>query len=84
LGPAIIVVHCGFGLTGLTLVSRFLLPKLKIQIHDSEFSSAMLQAVMVFYGLAVALIAVTVWQTYSDVSKIVSEEATTLGALYAM
>jgi len=41
-----------------------------------------LQSVMVFYGLAVALIAVSVWQTYSDTSKIVSEEATALGALY--
>jgi hypothetical protein len=38
--------------------------------------------VMVFYGLAVALIAVSVWQTYSDTSKVVSEEATELAALY--
>jgi hypothetical protein len=42
----------------------------------------MLQAVMVFYGLALALIAVSVWQTYSDVEKVVSQEATTLAALY--
>ena len=49
---------------------------------DAEFSSAMLQAVMVFYGLAVALISVNVWQTYSDVSKIVSQEATAVAGLY--
>jgi hypothetical protein len=42
----------------------------------------MLQSIMVFYGLAVALIAVSVWQTYSDVAKIVSGEATALAALY--
>jgi hypothetical protein len=36
---------------------------------------------MVFYGLAVALI-VSVSQTYSDFSKIVSGEATTLAGLY--
>ena len=42
----------------------------------------MLQSVMVFYGLAVALIAVSVWQTYSDTSKVVSSEATALAALY--
>ena len=42
----------------------------------------MLQSVMVFYGLAVALIAVTVFQTYSDTSKIVTAEATALNALY--
>lgn len=35
-----------------------------------------------FYGLAVALIAVSVSQTHSDVSKIVSAEATALAALY--
>jgi hypothetical protein len=29
-----------------------------------------------------ALIAVNVWETYSDVSKIISQEATALGALY--
>ena len=37
---------------------------------------------MVFYGLALALIAASVWQTYSDVSKIVSQEATAIYALY--
>jgi len=42
----------------------------------------MLQAVMVFYGLAVALIAVSVWQSYSDTSKLVSQEAATLAAIY--
>ena len=51
-------------------------------MEDSEFSGAMLQAIMVFYGLAVALIAVSVWQTYADVSKIISEEASSIAGLY--
>src|SRR6185437_4437091 len=55
----------------------------RIQIEDSEFSGAMLQAVMVFYGLAVALIAVSVWQSYSDTSKLVSQEAATLAGFTA-
>jgi hypothetical protein len=42
----------------------------------------MMQSIMVFYGLAVALIAVSVFQTYSDVSKIISGEASALNALY--
>jgi hypothetical protein len=42
----------------------------------------MVQAVMVFYGLALALIAVNVWQTHSDVAKVVSQEATAAAALY--
>ena len=49
---------------------------------DSEVSGALVQCIMVFYGLAVALIAVSVFQTYSDVSKIISGEASALNALY--
>jgi hypothetical protein len=82
MGPALIVSLCLFGLAGLMLVRRKVLPKLRIHVEDSEFSGAMVQSVMVFYGLAVALIAVSVFQTYSDVSKIVSGEATSLAALY--
>jgi len=37
---------------------------------------------MIFYGLAVALIAVGVWETYTDTTKIVSEEATSMAGLY--
>jgi len=81
-GPAIIGSLCLFGLIGLAVVRRYVLRRLRIDVADSEFSSCMMQAIMVFYGLAVALIAVSVWQTYSDVSKTVSTEATTLAALY--
>jgi hypothetical protein len=81
-GPAIIASLCLFAIGGLRLVRRRVLPRLQIHAHDSEFSGAMVQSVMVFYGLSVALIAVTVFQTYSDVSKIVSQEATAVAALY--
>ena len=60
-GTAIMGLLWLFALVGLALVRHYLLPHLRIQIEDSEFSGAMLQAVMVFYGLAVALIAVSVW-----------------------
>jgi hypothetical protein len=81
-GPVIILSLCLFAVVGLWAVRRLVLPRLRVQAADSEFSGAMLQSVMVFYGLAVALIAVSVWQTYSDTSKIVSTEATALAALY--
>lgn len=81
-GPVIIAALCLFAVGGLLLVRRSVLPRLSIQAADSEFTGAMLQSVMVFYGLAVALIAVTVFQTYSDVSKVVTGEATALNALY--
>jgi hypothetical protein len=81
-GPAIIAGLCVFGVGGLMLVRRWILPRLRVRGEDSEFTGAMIQCVMVFYGLAVALIAVTVWQTYSNVQNVVSGEASALDALY--
>ena len=81
-GPAIIGVLCVFAVVGLIVVRRKLLPRLRLHSGDSEFTGAMLQSVMVFYGLAVALIAVSVWQTYGDTSKLTSQEAASLASLY--
>jgi hypothetical protein len=81
-GGGIVVTLCLFAWGGLALVRRKVIPRLNVGSGDSDFTGAMLQSVMVFYGLAVALIAVSVWQTYSDVSKVVSGEATSLAALY--
>jgi len=81
-GPAIIAALCLFAVVGLVLVRRRLLPRLRVDQGDSEFTGAMLQSVMVFYGLAVALIAVSVFQTYSEASKVVTGEATALNAIY--
>lgn len=81
-GPAIILLLCLFAIGGLLLVRRHVLPRLRIHHEDSHFSGAMVHSVMVFYGLAAALIAVNVFETYADVSKIISQEATALAALY--
>ena len=81
-GPAIVGSLCLFAVAGLLVVRRRLLPRLRIRVEDSEFSGSMVQSIMVFYGLAVALIAVSVFQTYSDVSKIISGEASALNAIY--
>ena len=81
-GPAIILTLCLFAVGGLLLIRRKVIPRLRVQGVDSEFTGAMLQSVMVFYGLAVALIAVTVFQTYSDTAKVVTGEATAVNALY--
>lgn len=81
-GPVIIGSLCLFAVVGQGLVRRFVLPRMRIHVADSEYTGAMLQSIMVFYGLAVALIAVNVSQTYSDVSKAVSAETTGLAALY--
>ena len=74
-GPPIIASPWLLAVAGLVVVCRGVLPRLRIHVEDSDFSGSMVQCVMVFYGLAVALMAVNVSQTYSDVSKIVSQEA---------
>jgi hypothetical protein len=81
-GPGIILSLCLFAIGGLLLVRRRVLPRLRIHDEDAHFSGAMVHSVMVFYGLALALIAVNVFETYSDVSKIISQEATASALLY--
>jgi hypothetical protein len=58
------------------LVRRLVLPRLRIHGEDSHFTGTMVHSVMVFYGLAVALIAVNVFETYADTTKVVTGEAT--------
>lgn len=81
-GSGIIAVSCVYSLAGLLLVRRHLLPRLRVRAEDAEFGGSMVQAVMGFYGLAMALISVSVWQSYSDASRTVSEESAHLAALY--
>jgi uncharacterized protein DUF4239 len=81
-GPVIVGSLCLFAIGGLLLVRRRVLPRLRIHDEDAHFSGAMVHSVMVFYGLALALIAVNVFGTYADVSKIISQEATALAVLY--
>lgn len=81
-GPIIIGSLVVFAIAGLLLVRRFVLPHLGIGTEDSEFGGALVQSVMVFYGLSVGLIAVSVFQTYSEVERITTKEATSLAGLY--
>jgi hypothetical protein len=82
IGGLVIGCLCVYSMAGLAVTRRCVLPRLKVSGEDSEFSGAMVQAVMVFYGLAVALVAVSVWETHSEVSNVVSLEASRLGCLY--
>ena len=77
-----VAILCGFALLGLEVARRLVLPRLRVSAEDSEFNGTMVQSIMVFYGLAVALIAVSVWETHSAVSDTVSLEASRLAELY--
>jgi len=81
-GPLVLLVLLGLGLGGLWFFRRRVLPGLHFGESDAHFSTAMVSSIMVFYGLAMALIAVHVWETYEDVARITSREATALAALY--
>ena len=72
----------GIGLSSLYVFRRFVLPRWRIQQGDAEFAGSMTQSIMVFYGLIAALIAVSVWQRYSQVADLVSNEAAAIASLW--
>lgn len=69
-------------LAGLFITRRFILPRLRVSEGINDAVSGTVQAIGVFYGITVGLIAIGVWNTHSDSSDIVSREAAAIGALY--
>jgi len=69
-------------MVGLVLVSRFVIPRLHYHDGANDAVSGTVQAIGVFYGITVGLIAVGVWNTNSSASDLVSKEAASIGALY--
>ena len=69
-------------LIGLVLVRRFLIPRLHYHDGANDAVSGTVQAIGVFYGITVGLIAVGVWNTNSNASDLVSKEAASIGSLY--
>lgn len=78
----VIACLCLYSILGMLATRRWILNRLEMDDGESDFNGAMLQAVMVFYGLAVALIAVSVWETHAEVSSTVSHEASRIAGLY--
>jgi hypothetical protein len=66
----------------LLLSRRKLAPSLGAELHKGHFSSTLVSSMMVFYGLVAALIAVNVYESYSEVHKVTSREAASISALY--
>jgi len=71
-----------FALIGLVLVRRFLIPRLHYHDGANDAVSGTVQAIGVFYGITVGLIAVGVWNTNSNASDLVSREAAAIGSLH--
>jgi hypothetical protein len=72
----------GVALAGLWMARRWLFPRLHLTYQDAYFGAALVQSVMLLYSLVAALTAVGVWQRYSDVSNVVSGEATAIANLW--
>ena len=81
-GPALIAVLVGVSLLGLEWFRRVHLPRLRFGDGDGDFCTAMVTSIMVFYGLATALTAVNVWETYVRVEEITRQEASTIAVLF--
>ena len=73
----------GFSLVSLWALRRWVLPRLHINTNASLFyCAAVMQSAFVLYGLVAALTAVSVWSRHSQVSNIVSGEATAIASLW--
>src|SRR5690348_3574204 len=69
-------------LSGLVLVRRLVLPRLHYHASANDAVSGTVQAIGVFYGITVGLIAVGVWNTNSNAADLVSREAASIGSLF--
>src|SRR5215471_1667302 len=69
-------------LIGLFLARRFLLPRFRYGDGINDAVSGTVQAIGVFYGITVGLIAVGVWNTNAAASDLVSREASAVSGLY--
>ncbi len=65
----------------LLLIRRKLVPSFGAELHEGHFCSTLISSMMVLYGLVAALIAVNVYENYSDVHKVTSRESASLCAL---
>jgi uncharacterized MnhB-related membrane protein len=69
-------------LVGLFLARRFLVPRLHYHDGINDAVSGTVQAIGVFYGITVGLIAVGVWDTHTNATDLVSKEAAAIGGVY--
>ena len=77
-----IVFFVGFAELSFLVVRRVVPESMKYGHEDGHFAAAVIHSMMVFYGLVAALLAVNVYDTYSEVSHTVSREAAAISAVY--
>jgi hypothetical protein len=78
----LVVVIETVSMIGLFLTRWLILPRLQYHDGANDAVSGTVQAIGVFYGITVGLIAVGVWNTHSDAARLVAREAASIGALH--
>jgi hypothetical protein len=80
----IILVVCieTISIIGLFLARHFLIPRLRYFEGANDAVSGTVQAIGVFYGITVGLIAAGVWNTNTNAADLVSKEAVAVATLY--
>lgn len=79
---AIVGLFVAIGVGGLTVTQRVLMPRfgdVREQVHVTGFLH---HGILIVYGLAVALLAVAVWEKNAEVRRVVADEAVSIGVLY--
>lgn len=71
-----------FGIVGLSLARRWILPRFGHSADQNEVTGLIHHGTLIVYGLAVALLAIAVWENHAEVAKIVSAEAAAIAATY--
>lgn len=82
LGVLIVAIVVIPSLIGLVLFRRFVAPRLNFDVDVNDAAGAAIQAIGVFYGITVGLLAVGVWTTHANLEDLVSQEAASIAALY--
>jgi hypothetical protein len=81
-GLLLVVFIESVSMVGLFVTRWLIMPRLHYHDGSNDAVSGTVQAIGVFYGITVGLIAVGVWNTHSNASDLVSQEATSIGSLY--
>jgi hypothetical protein len=71
-----------FAVVGLSFARRWILPRFGHSEAQNDVTGLIHHGTLIIYGLAVALLAVAVWENNAEVTKIVSAEAAAIAASY--
>jgi hypothetical protein len=82
LGVVLNVLLMGIGVASLLAARRWVIPWMGLRYQDAYAGAAVVQSVMVLYGLIAALTTVSVWTKHTQVAEIVSDEATAIAGLW--